>query len=227
MALWEDINASTSDPATSTVPHQPIDNQPFQFRLRGLLWTMTLLAVVTAVATPLMRQWTESHWHHFGLAVLFFGLGALGSVVLGRTGPQQRKKSIRSVGTPLMRITTVAIFPQSFLAYLQTNHPKFLLAAILLWVLIPAAELHERGKLSAGVFVVLIAAGTNIVTAISWCFARNDIVLGPTGLVVGNDFHPWKDIRATAEDGCLRLALGKAMKLRLDLTPEELAAVEA
>ena len=212
---------------TSTVTHEPFDNQPFQFRLAGLLWVMTGLAIATAVATPFLRQWTTSHWQYFGIAVSVFGLGAFGRAAISFTETQSRRNNIRCVGAPALRITTVAIFPQSFLGHLQANYPKFLLAMVVLGLLIPATELHERGKISAGAFAIVVAAGMTMFSLIAWCFARPEVVIGPHGLAFGNAFHAWKHIRATADDGCVRFALGKAMKLRVDLTPKELATVRA
>lgn len=214
-------------PAPNTVSAEQIDRQPFQFRLAGLLWLMTGLAITTAVITPHLRQWSASHWHYFGLAVLAFGLGALGSVAIGLTETKRRRTNFHRVGTPTIRVANVAVFPQSFLGHLQANYPKFLLAAIALGVVIYATELHEHGKLTAGALAILAAAGTNTFTAISWCVTRREVVLGTAGCIFGSDFCPWNNIRATADDGCLRLAIGKAMKLRLDLTPEEMAAVVA
>lgn len=217
-------------PKSSTASAKPIDRQPFQFRLAGMLWLMTGLAIATAVVTPFLRQWTTSHWQYFGIAVLAFGVAALGGVAIHLTQTSPRQTSIERVGTPALRIKTVALFPQSFLAYLQTNSPNYFLAVMFGALLIPAAELHLTARLSPGPFAILCTVGLNglnLWTALSWCFAHQEIVLGPYGLVLGEDFHPWTSIRATADDGCVRLALGKAMKLRVDLTPEELATVRA
>lgn len=207
--------------------HQQFDNQPFQFRLAGLLWIMTVLAVATAAATPFIRQWSESHWQYFGLAVLAFGLGALGNIAISRAEMQRRRTNIDRVGTPAIRITSIALFPQSFLGHLQANYPKFLLAAIALGVVIYATELHEHAKLTAGALAILAAAGTKTFTAISWCVTRNEVVLGPTGCLFGSDFYIWNNIRMSADHGCLQMALNKEMTVCVDLTPEELATVEA
>lgn len=219
--------SKSAKPAASSESAKLVDRQPFQFRLAGLLSVMTGLAIVTAVATPFMRQWTASHWRYFGLAVLAFGLGALGSVAISRTEMQRRRTNIGRVGTPAIRITSIALYPQSILGRLQASYPRFLLAAIALGVVIYATELHTHAKLTAGALAILAAAGTKTFTAVSWCVTRNEVVLGPTGCLFRSDFYTWNNIRMSADDGCLRMALNNEMKLRLDLTPEELATVEA
>jgi hypothetical protein len=121
----------------------------------------------------------------------------------------------------------MAIYPQSLIAYVKTHRPKYLLVAMGVAILIAVGELHFTARNSPGPFALLCVAGLNLWTTMSCHFANQEVVLGPDGLVLGEDLHPWNSTRATADAGCVQLPPGRAMKLRVNLTTEELATVRA
>lgn len=207
--------------------HQSLPRRPFQFRLAGLLWGITILASVAAIVAPYIRQWTASHWSYFSLGLLTFCLGAVVMAVLARLDQRQWHGQIRRLGAPVIRITNVTISPQPLYVRFYAQYKMLCILSLAASLLLSGAELHATAKLTGIGFQLTAIAGVNLVSAIFY-FPRPafQVFLGPEGLATQHAVYPWETIRLNTEDNRLWLAAERGHLLEVHLSPDEMAIAQ-